>query len=114
MRIMIDIPDTGLERQSFFSYEDPCKGCPNNPRNNPNASGVCNCALPYMSGKQRITCDTAVMRDATIEENASVNKYIHSISTGTGKNFYECITTATTGKTISVSPTEWYGEACIN
>ena len=31
-------------------FIDPCANCPNNPMNNPNASGVCNCVLPYMAG----------------------------------------------------------------
>ena len=34
----IDIPD----------YNDPCAGCSNNPKNNPNASGFCGCTLPYL------------------------------------------------------------------
>ncbi len=35
---------------------DPCATCPNNPVNNPYASGVCNCVIPYMYGKYKITC----------------------------------------------------------
>lgn len=31
-------------------YYDPCANCPNNPANNPYASGFCNCVLPYMNG----------------------------------------------------------------
>ena len=27
----------------------PCDKCPNNPMNNPNASGFCNCAAPYFA-----------------------------------------------------------------
>ena len=27
-------------------YYDPCEHCMNNPKSNPNASGVCSCALP--------------------------------------------------------------------
>ena len=30
-----------------YSY-DCCKNCPNNPANNPNASGICFCTLPSM------------------------------------------------------------------
>lgn len=94
MNIIIDIPDKDLS--GFFfneqTYDNPCERCMNNPKNNPNASGFCNCALPYMSGKQRITCGTTRMRDATIEESTSVNKYIRSISMGTGKNFYDYLT----------------------
>ena len=26
---------------------NPCDKCPNNKANNPNASGICNCAAPY-------------------------------------------------------------------
>ena len=29
-------------------YYNPCENCSNNPANNPNASGVCNCVLPYL------------------------------------------------------------------
>lgn len=32
---------------------DPCKNCPNNPKNNPNASGICCCALPYFANPIR-------------------------------------------------------------
>lgn len=32
---------------------DPCENCPNNPKNNPNASGICNCALPYFANPIR-------------------------------------------------------------
>ena len=28
-----------------FSYKC-CQNCPNNPANNPNASGICHCVLP--------------------------------------------------------------------
>jgi hypothetical protein len=35
----IDLPD----------YNDPCAGCSNNPKNNPHASGICGCTLPYMT-----------------------------------------------------------------
>lgn len=35
--------------QSFTSHSDPCENCPNNPKNNPHASGICNCVLPYMN-----------------------------------------------------------------
>lgn len=28
--------------------EHPCTHCQNNPRNNPNASGICNCVLPAL------------------------------------------------------------------
>lgn len=28
---------------------NPCDKCPNNKANNPNASGICNCAAPYFA-----------------------------------------------------------------
>ena len=30
-------------------YINPCEHCMNNPKNNRFASGICNCALPYMN-----------------------------------------------------------------
>ena len=32
-----------------YSYKC-CEKCSNNPKNNPHASGICNCVLPYMEG----------------------------------------------------------------
>ena len=59
MKIIIDIPEEGSAlRRPFFNYNDPCANCQNNPAVNPNASGICNCALPYTHGKQKITCST--------------------------------------------------------
>lgn len=55
--ITFDIPDNQLDycnntriisTDSFKNYHDPCVNCPNNPAVNPNASGICNCALPSM------------------------------------------------------------------
>ena len=34
--------------QNTGQYNDPCRFCPNNPLNNPHASGFCNCALPAL------------------------------------------------------------------
>jgi hypothetical protein len=31
---------------------NPCESCNNNTKNNPYASGICNCALPYLVGKK--------------------------------------------------------------
>ena len=36
------------ERQGTYMIHNCCKNCNNNPANNPNASGVCLCALPSM------------------------------------------------------------------
>ena len=38
----------GLLDNGFNGYYDPCANCNNNPKNNPNASGFCCCALPDM------------------------------------------------------------------
>lgn len=37
------------EVESFKAYSNPCEHCQNNPVNNPYASGVCHCVLPYMN-----------------------------------------------------------------
>ena len=58
MRIVIDIPEIEKKDGSNVYSYDPCEKCMNNPRNNPYASGVCNCVLPYMHGKQKIKCNT--------------------------------------------------------
>ena len=34
---------------SFVAHSDPCEHCNNNPKNNPLASGVCSCILPYLN-----------------------------------------------------------------
>ena len=39
-----------------FTYEC-CKNCSNNPLNNPHASGICHCTLPYF--EQGITSNTS-------------------------------------------------------
>lgn len=36
-----------VDRFGNYAY-DCCKNCPNNPMNNPFASGFCNCVLPAM------------------------------------------------------------------
>lgn len=40
--------------QPYSDNYDPCANCPNNPVNNPFASGFCSCALPYMVGNRRV------------------------------------------------------------
>ena len=35
--------------QTYESHSDPCEHCSNNPKNNPHASGVCWCVLPYLN-----------------------------------------------------------------
>lgn len=46
--IIIEDDDFGLQRDSI-TPNDPCRNCPNNPTNNPHASGFCNCMLPYLN-----------------------------------------------------------------
>lgn len=45
---------------------DPCARCANNPKNNPFASGVCSCALPYMIGPNKFTGGTQIASDRWI------------------------------------------------
>lgn len=35
------------EVNNNIQVQSPCDKCPNNKKNNPNASGICNCSLPY-------------------------------------------------------------------
>ena len=41
-----EIPLTTTNYPWMENRHNPCEGCPNNPANNPHASGFCNCALP--------------------------------------------------------------------
>ena len=44
-----------IEKDTYDPYyQDPCRYCNNNPRNNPFASGVCHCVLPYTHGREVI------------------------------------------------------------
>ena len=40
------LPNSGWLEKPY--YNDPCANCPNNPMNNPHATGFCNCALPAL------------------------------------------------------------------
>ena len=43
-------PDYPIKRSiDVPNYNDPCAGCSNNPKNNPNTSGNCCCSLPYIN-----------------------------------------------------------------
>lgn len=44
----IDPNSTGFGGK-YNMGSNPCKNCPNNPKNNPFSSGFCNCALPALS-----------------------------------------------------------------
>lgn len=57
-RIIIEVPEdfdgyiSGNhypQSYTYSSYSDPCEHCNNNPKNNPLASGVCSCVLPYLN-----------------------------------------------------------------
>lgn len=49
----VDIKIKQFDNSTFLcpssKYKDPCENCNNNPKNNPNASGNCYCALPALS-----------------------------------------------------------------
>lgn len=50
MNIIINVNDP-IWTQNYPKINqpvDPCLNCPNNPANNPFATGICNCALPSM------------------------------------------------------------------
>jgi hypothetical protein len=50
-QINIDLINSNIPNFDTFNnrkYHNPCDKCMNNPKNNPNASGVCHCALPSM------------------------------------------------------------------
>lgn len=34
-----------MYKNAGYQHHDPCENCPNNPKNNPYASGVCCCSL---------------------------------------------------------------------
>lgn len=36
-----------------IQVQNPCDKCPNNKKNNPNASGICYCVLPYFANPIR-------------------------------------------------------------
>lgn len=49
-RIIIIEDDYGYDNNYIPSLSyNPCEYCINNPANNPNASGFCNCMLPYLN-----------------------------------------------------------------
>lgn len=58
MKIEINITDDSNNKfdNGWVDGIDRCAICPNNPKNNPNASGICMCAIPSMYGPNRITC----------------------------------------------------------
>lgn len=49
--------ETKLNKQvneiNNIQVPSPCDKCPNNKKNNPNASGICWCALPYFANPIR-------------------------------------------------------------
>lgn len=57
-KLTIDIETPGVTSINYKIYQkvdipkyawiNPCENCPNNPIINKFASGVCNCALPYL------------------------------------------------------------------
>lgn len=49
-KIIIETDNSNYWRISTITTQgNPCEYCTNNPKNNPNASGICWCALPSMN-----------------------------------------------------------------
>ena len=45
----VDINTIKFDSFTDFGYNYKCcQACPNNPKNNPSASGICHCTLPNM------------------------------------------------------------------
>ena len=42
-----------VNEMNNIQVPSPCDKCPNNKKNNPNASGICWCALPYFANPIR-------------------------------------------------------------
>lgn len=42
-----------VNEMNNIQVPSPCDKCPNNKKNNPNASGICFCALPYFANPIR-------------------------------------------------------------
>ncbi len=42
-----------VNEMSNIQVPSPCDKCPNNKKNNPNASGICSCSLPYFANPIR-------------------------------------------------------------
>ena len=42
-----------VNEMTKIQVPSPCDKCPNNKKNNPNASGICWCALPYFANPIR-------------------------------------------------------------
>lgn len=47
--LVIDFPKTSAAPFTSIPEPDCCSRCPNNPRVNPSASGICHCTLPSMN-----------------------------------------------------------------
>lgn len=45
--------NTQVNEMNNIQVQSPCDKCPNNKKNNPNASGICWCALPYFANPIR-------------------------------------------------------------
>lgn len=52
-RLRKQLEDLSKTKTRTVRFYKCCEDCINNPKNNPNASGVCNCTLPYLE-EQRI------------------------------------------------------------
>ena len=82
-RRIIIIEDDGQPGIGVSPYEDltdvhPCTYCNNNPQNNPNASGVCCCALPdlWMTKPHRTTPSYYTTYTTSTFDNTDFNNNI--------------------------------------
>ena len=45
--------NTQVNEMNNIQVQNPCDKCPNNKKNNPNASGICSCFLSYFANPIR-------------------------------------------------------------
>ena len=45
--------NTQVNEMNNIQVQSPCDKCPNNKKNNPNASGICSCSLPCFANPIR-------------------------------------------------------------
>ena len=44
-KFILNMTKEYMYKNTGYQHHDPCENCPNNPKNNPYASGVCFCSL---------------------------------------------------------------------
>lgn len=48
-----NLSNNQMNELNNIQASNPCDKCPNNKKNNPNASGICNCSLPNFANPIR-------------------------------------------------------------